>query len=706
MTGKPFVLSVIVCFCGLCLGECPSADLNGDCIVNFLDFRIIASDRDSLGLEAMASQWLETHEEEADPLIILGRVKRKPPEPVSFEVRFEVVDKHRVDRSVFEYECRVILENISTTTLKNVRLAMASWSDNMTIIDPRVNFGSAQIAPGQSIAGIDTCTFRADRCEPINPVRITWHDLTALGDMVLVPEGTFQMGDNAGDGHSDEQPVHTVRVGSFFMGRYKITNDEYCDYLNSALSQGLIEVTNGVVYKRGPGSDYAYCSTSSAPEGSPYYGQHSQVDYSGGVFSVGTKAGRDMSNDPMVTVTWYGAAAYCNWRSGREGKEQCYNTSTWYCDFSRNGYRLATEAEWEYAARGGLVGRRFAWGYTVNHDYANYKANSSAYPYDSSPYTTYTFHSIWNDGVYPYISPVGVFPANGYGLYDMGGNVWDWCNDWYDSGYYDYSPPENPRGPAIGIFRVCRGGAWAGDTYACRVSCRGDDYFPTTAGFGIGFRIVLECRVPVVDDMEVYTPWTIPGNNIFETWRDGPGNCEPGNGNDTGAAVYENVDTAYVLAGLQSMKYEYDNDGWVFCPCTLVQVPRPYLYSKAEAQIADLASGIGGNWNLCGTTHLIVNFLGMVGNGVEAVDPLWVELKDGEGNRAKVVYGERPSEDPQHLTEDSWHEWVIELGDFAEGGVDTTDLRSIAIGVGREDAETPGASGALYFDEIRLATPQ
>jgi len=307
-------------------------------------------------------------------------------------------------------------------------------------------------------------------------------------DMMLVPGGTFEMGDNFSEGDADELPVHTVTMDSFHIGKYAITNRQYCDFLNSAMSEGLITVTSGVLYKAGYGTTYPYCDTDSADA-------NSQIDYSGSGFSVSTKLGRDMSFDPMVQVSWYGAAAYCNWRSEEEGYETCYDPCdpNSPCDFSKKGHRLATEAEWEYAARGGLSGRRFPWGDTISHSQANYysywQQSSPYYSYDVSP--TQGHHPTWDDGVCPYTSPVASFAANGYGLYDMTGNVWEWCNDWYDSDYYDSSPTNNPTGPISGDYRILRGGAW--NLYAnwCRVAFR-YNYNPSNRAYSVGFRLVLD----------------------------------------------------------------------------------------------------------------------------------------------------------------------------------------------------------------------
>jgi len=302
-------------------------------------------------------------------------------------------------------------------------------------------------------------------------------------DMAYIPGGTFEMGDNLGDDYSDELPVHTVTVDLFYMGKYEITNQQYCDYLNSAMSQGLITVTSGVVYQAGSGTSYPYCDTST-------WSSFSQIGYRGS-FSVRSKADRSMVNDPVVMVSWWGAVAYCNWRSQQEGYEQCYNLSTWDCAFTKNGYRLPTEAEREYAARGGLSGERFPWGETIAHTQANYESYWEGgipyFPYDVS--STEGYHPTWDDGIVPYISPVDSFAANGYGLYDMAGNVSEWCNDWYGS--YNSGSQSNPTGPASGAYRVRRGGSWYGNAQSSRVARR-LNHTPESRAYYLGFRVVMD----------------------------------------------------------------------------------------------------------------------------------------------------------------------------------------------------------------------
>lgn len=492
---KNLVLIVVLFSGGLCLAACPPADITGDCLVNFLDFQVMVLEGSFLDLQTMALQWLEPGEDDidAEPLSLLGKVESRADEVDSFAVEFVVVDKQRIGRSVFEYECEVILKNISATTFENVELVIAAWPDNMTIINPHVTFGDAEIGPGESAISIDTCTFKVDRSVPVDPVEIIWHRITSIGDMVLIPGGTFQMGDHFNEGQVIELPVHTVTVDSFYMGRCEITSQQYCDFLNWAHDACDIKIHSGIVYGFNDTDNlYPYCDTRDAP-----WLTYSQIDYSGGVFSVMTKSGRDMSNGPIIEVSWYGAAAYCNWRSREDGYEHCYNLLTWNCEFGRHGYRLATEAEWEYAARGGLSGKRYAWGDSFVWSQANYYVSGDPYEDGFTPWTTPVgFYNgqlhqkadfNWPGRQSSYQTTSGI---NGYGLYDMVGNVCEWCNDRYGWDYYDSSPGANPQGPVVGAYRVLRSSHWNMLPTSSRVSWRDKDN-PETSNRYIGFRIVL-----------------------------------------------------------------------------------------------------------------------------------------------------------------------------------------------------------------------
>ncbi|MBN1489756.1 MAG: formylglycine-generating enzyme family protein [Phycisphaerae bacterium] len=310
----------------------------------------------------------------------------------------------------------------------------------------------------------------------------------APANMVLIPAGEFQMGDTFNEGNGDELPVHAVYVDAFYMDKYEVSNQQYADALNWAYGQGgHIAVTSGGVYQAGTGTSYPYCDTTTS-------NSYSRITWDGGTFGVTT--GKE--DHPMVMVSWYGSVAYANWRSAMEGKALCYNLATWECNFSASGYRLPTEAEWEKAARGGVAGHRFPWSDsdTIQHARANYYSYWPGgvlyYPYDTNP--TSGFHPTFAVGDKPYTSPVGYFAPNGYGLYDMAGNVWEWCNDWYSSTYYSTTPyPHvNPRGPTSGMYRVLRSGGWCGTAYHCRVANRISYYsWPDSRDYGNGFRLVL-----------------------------------------------------------------------------------------------------------------------------------------------------------------------------------------------------------------------
>jgi len=294
------------------------------------------------------------------------------------------------------------------------------------------------------------------------------------GGMVLIPGGSFMMGDHYSDDYKHGKPIHPVRIGSFYMCKYELTNQRYCEYLNSAMAQGLIELRNGIVYAFGGTEPYSNTYN---------YSPYSQIQYENGVFGVRTRDGYSMAEHPMVEVSWYGAAAYCNWRSRQEGYEQCYDPLGWNCDFDKKGYRLPTEAEWEYAARGGCYGPyyfEYPWcDNSIDCSKANLRQTVEYYcnPLDLSSY--------------PYTSPVGYYQPNRFGLFDMAGGVWELCNDWYSFTYYSISPIDNPKGPDGSTTRVHRGGGWHCTPHGCRVAHR-DHCSLILRDKNGGFRVVLD----------------------------------------------------------------------------------------------------------------------------------------------------------------------------------------------------------------------
>jgi formylglycine-generating enzyme required for sulfatase activity len=197
-------------------------------------------------------------------------------------------------------------------------------------------------------------------------------------------------------------------------------------------------------------------------------------------------------------VNWYDCVKWCNARSQEAGLTPVYYTDagftqvyktgdvTPYVNWSANGFRLPTEAEWEKAARGGLSGRRFPWGNLISEGQANYYGDTNDYSYDRGPNGYNSIGSI--GGTSPATSPVGSFDVNGYGLYDMAGNVFEWCWDWYGTPY-GQPTTGNPTGPGTGGYRVLRGGDGSDLASVARCACRGYGG-PSGAVSSLGFRCV------------------------------------------------------------------------------------------------------------------------------------------------------------------------------------------------------------------------
>ena len=283
----------------------------------------------------------------------------------------------------------------------------------------------------------------------------------------LIPAGSFQMGDQSSPqiGYSNELPVHTVQVSAFYMGKYLVTKEVWDTVRAWALPHGYTDLAAG-------NGSYA-----------------SKGEY-----------------HPVHSISWYDTVKWCNARSEKEGLTACYTVSgviyrtgssdAVTCNWNANGYRLPSEAEWEKAARGGRVGQNFPWGNTISQsqaDYCVYSGNGTTnyYSYDVTPRPGYTtnfyYHPTYTTGVQPYTSPVGSFAANGYGLYDMAGNVYEWCWDW--SSGYTAGAQTDPRGSASGLCRVGRGGSWSDFAYSCRVAYRLNYYAPSVSVYNFGFRV-------------------------------------------------------------------------------------------------------------------------------------------------------------------------------------------------------------------------
>jgi formylglycine-generating enzyme required for sulfatase activity len=290
------------------------------------------------------------------------------------------------------------------------------------------------------------------------------HDKQDLLGFALIPAGEFTMGDER-DGITKAppepmnvsafympHPPHNVNVSAFYMLKTEVTKAEWREVRAWGLKNGYTDLSEG--------------------NGKAAY-------------------------HPTTRVTWYEAVKWCNAKSVKEGLVPCYYTDAAQTEvyktgeldlantmvkWTANGYRLPTEAEWEKAARGGLSGKRFPWGDTINHEQANFR-NENGEPYQKG---TTGYHPTYKLGKPPYTSPVGSFAANGYGLYDMAGNVVEWC--WDKPGEYPLTLETDPRGATCGSKRVVRGGGWSNGAGHSRCALRNDNW-PGYAYDAIGFRL-------------------------------------------------------------------------------------------------------------------------------------------------------------------------------------------------------------------------
>lgn len=260
--------------------------------------------------------------------------------------------------------------------------------------------------------------------------------------MSLIPAGSFTMGDTFDEGYSDELPLHTVYVSAFEMDQYDVTLALWQQVYNWAIRHGYTFDNPGV--------------------------------------------GKAL-NHPVQTLSWYDAVKWCNARSEIEGRTPAYYLDATQTNVYRSGdydltnsnvnwnagYRLPTEAEWEKAARGGISGQRFPFGNTISWTNANYAGDPLSLDPDGYAYDLATAigdDPAFDDGVQPYTSPVGSFAPNGYGLYDMVGDVWQWLWDWYGGDDYSIGSQTDPRGPMSGsYFRMIRGGV---NAFTCRTAYR------------------------------------------------------------------------------------------------------------------------------------------------------------------------------------------------------------------------------------------
>jgi len=265
-------------------------------------------------------------------------------------------------------------------------------------------------------------------------------------DMALIPAGSFMMGSD--EGEDNEKPVHEVYVDAFYLDKYEVTVAQF---------KKFVEVTGHKTDAEKEGSSYAWSGTNWEEKKGINWRHDAE----------GKSIGSNNMNHPVIHVSWNDAKAYAQWAEKR----------------------LPTEAEWEYAARCGNKGYKYSWG---NGNPVGKKGGNIA---DEALKRVFKNHTIWegyNDG-YVFTAPVGSFEPNDFGLYDMTGNVWEWCEDWYDENYYSTSPKQNPKGPDSGTMRVLRGCAWNYNPNYLRAANR-NRYVPFYRDDVVGFRCLQDVR--------------------------------------------------------------------------------------------------------------------------------------------------------------------------------------------------------------------
>jgi len=302
--------------------------------------------------------------------------------------------------------------------------------------------------------------------------------------LVLIAGGEFMMG-RAGDlAATDDHWPHRVRINSFRLGATELSNQEFADIYNWAIDQKLLEVVEAnnrtVNLKDKKSARFLY--TTWSPEAQ--VGVFPRLQYINGKIVIDPT----YANHPVVRVSWFAAVAYCNYRSQKEGLQLVFDEQLEKFDLSKNGYRLPTEAEWEYGAREGGKNLDFSWG---DADQVNGNVADSAY------HEIYPQHTFWdyNDG-YVFTAPIASFRPNALGLYDMSGNAVEWCINWF----YRYPEFENTaflenpsgpdRNPSEGRYKTWRGGGWYDHGLKLMTTNRGF-YSPDNAGSisDLGFRL-------------------------------------------------------------------------------------------------------------------------------------------------------------------------------------------------------------------------